>query len=434
MTPALSSFRQQTALQALKLLQNGGSQDSDRTSGQVPGKDLSALVGNTAQQNAIARLSKLLLNGAWASGGWLFVMPTNAKLIEGSSGSDVVNVASAGEESQLNYISLGDGNDRLNLVSAGDATSDYWQGQATSVASAVSDAVAAKIAVMVPDGQGIFAGAGNDIVNIAAGRDAQFVAGNEGQDVLNVAAGRNVSGVWGGTGDDMVTVAGGMDVDNIAGDAGNDMVTVAAGREARGIRGGDGRDVLTVAAGKAVFDVDGGQGSDIINVAAGETAGDISGDAGDDAISIAAGTVDHVEGGSGDDTIVIKARTAKAISGGRGNDTIDLTGTDKASVFFDRGDGKDLVSIAGETTITFAGHSIDDAAFSYGDGKLTISFADNGDSVTLDYSAATLKGSAPELSLAKASGSGNLGTGPESLPFKTYFDSSGATGFSLTLR
>ena len=434
MTPALSSSRQQTALQALKLLQHSGSQDTDRTSEPVPGKDLSALVGNTAQQNAMTRLSKLLLNGAWASGGWLFVMPANAKLIEGGSGNDVVNVASAGEESQLNYISLGDGNDRLNLVSAGDATSDYWQGQATSVASAVSDAVAAKVAVMVPDGQGIFAGAGNDTVNIAAGRDVHFVAGNEGQDVLNVAAGRNVSGVWGGTGDDMVTVASGMDVDNIAGDAGNYMVTVAAGREARGIRGGDGRDVLTVAAGKAVFDVDGGQGSDIIIVAAGEAAGDISGDAGDDAISIAAGTVDHVDGGSGDDTIVIKARTAKAISGGRGNDAIDLTGTDKASVFFDRGDGTDLVSIAGETTITFAGHSIDDAAFSYGDGKLTISFADNGDSVTLDYGAAALKGSVPELSLAKASRSGNLGTGPESLSFKAYFDTSSATGFSLTLR
>jgi uncharacterized protein YaiE (UPF0345 family) len=425
MTSVLSMSRQQTAL---KLLQDNRSRDAGRAETPAPANRPSGLGGNNVQQDAVARISKLLLEGAWSNSGFLMVMPSNARIVEGGSGNDVVNIASAGNGRQLNYVSLGDGNDLLNLVSAGDATSDYWQGNAMSIASAVSDSVDAKIGVMVPDGQGIFAGAGNDIVNIAAGRDAYAVSGNDGHDLLNVAAGQNASGIWGGDGHDVLAVAGGMDVDNVTGDAGDDIVTVAAGRQARNISGGEGRDVLTVAAGQTVSSVYGGRGSDIINVAGGQAAHYISGDDGNDAISVVATTVDHVEGGSGDDAIAIKARTAEAISGGRGNDTIDLTGTDKASVFFDRGDGQDLVRVAGETTIVFAGRSIDDAAVSYGDGTITISFADNGDSVTLDYSATGLKGSKPELSLAKA---GRPETAPESRAYSAYH---GASGFSLTLR
>lgn len=423
-----SMSRQQTAL---KLLQDSGSRNEGGAENPAPATAPSDVGGNNAQQNAMARISKLLLEGAWSNNGFLVVLPTNAKIVEGGSGNDVVNIASGGNGPELNYVSLGDGNDLLNLTSTGDATSDYWQGDAMSIASAVSDAVDAKVGVMVPDGQGIFAGAGNDIVNIAAGRDAYAVSGNDGHDLLNIAAGRNASGIWGGDGHDVLAVAGGMDVDNVTGDAGDDIVTVAAGRQAREISGGEGRDVLTVAAGQTVSNVSGGRGSDIINVASGQAAYYIWGGDGDDAISVAAATVDHVEGGSGDDAIAINARTAEAISGGRGNDKIDLTGTDKASVFFDRGDGQDLVRVAKETTLVFAGRSIDDAAISYGDGTITISFADNGDSVTLDYGAAALKGSKPELSLAKAGSSEILEAAPESRDYSAYH---GATGFSLTLR
>ena len=155
---------------------------------------------NTAQQNAVARISKLLLEGSFSSHRFLLVTPINAKIAEGTSGKDVVNIASSGDEPPLNYVSLGAGNDQLNLVTTGDATSDYWQGRAASIASKVSDAVDARIGVMVPDGQGIFAGAGNDTVNISAGRDAYSVSGNAGHDMVNIAAGRNVSGAWEETG------------------------------------------------------------------------------------------------------------------------------------------------------------------------------------------------------------------------------------------
>lgn len=465
MTTVLPTFRHQTAQQALQLLQSGGSGDLEKTSGFF-GSGLGFMAGSSAQksavariselllsmsitdgpslrggsdarQNAIERISKLLLGGAGSSDGFLVVMPAKAKLVEGGSGADAVTIAASGDGLQPNYVSLGDGNDRLNLSSTGDATADYWQGSTVSGAAIGPATIDGKeIAVVIPSGQGIFAGAGNDVVTIAAGRDVYHVSGNEGDDVLTVAAGRDISGIWGGAGNDALTLAGGASIDNITGDAGDDVITAAAGKVARFISGGQGQDVLTISAGQTVSDIGGGSGSDIINVASGGGAYYILGGEGNDTISVVATEVNHVEGGTGDDTIKINASTAKGISGGRGDDRIDLTGTDSASMFFDRGDGKDIVRVGGETTIVFAERSIDDATISYGDGTITVSFADNGDSVTMDYSGARLKGTQPALTTAttgttEARRLAPAGVGASSL--YAYFDSHNAGGFSLTL-
>jgi hypothetical protein len=386
----------------------------------------------------LERIIKLSLEGAGSSDGFLVVMPVNAEFIESGSGNDAVTITSTGDDTSPNYVSLGDGNDRLNLASTGDATSDYWQGSTNSGAVEIPAVVNGKeIAVFIPSGRGIFAGDGNDVVNIAAGRDVYNVYAGEGDDVLTVAAGRDISGIFGGAGRDVLTLAGGMNIDNITGDAGDDIITVAVGNEAHDISGGQGRDIITVAAGQRVDGVSGGQGADIINVASSGAANYIFGGAGDDTIAVAGATVMRVEGGWGDDSIAVNARTADAISGGRGDDRIDLTGTGKAKVFFDRGDGKDVVSVARETTVVFAERSIDDAEISYGDGTITISFADNGDSVTLDYSAAALKGVAPELSFTDAGQSEVRGTAPrgwDASAFYSYFYANDTGGFSLTLR
>lgn len=434
MTSVSSVSRQQVALQ---LLLRGDSGEKPKPVGLLTdGPSLRR--GDSAQKSALERIIKLSMEGAWASNGFLVVMPVNAEFIETGSGNDTVNITSSGDDTAPNYISLGDGNDRLNLVAIEDATSDYWQGSTTAGAMALkaSDAVNHEISVFVPDGRGIFAGAGNDVVNIAAGRDVYSVSAGEGDDTLTVSAGRDISGIWGGDGRDVLALASGMNIANITGDAGDDIIAVAAGNEARSISGGHGRDIITVS-GQTVGDISGGQGSDIITIASGQAVFGIRGDDGDDTIAIATAKVDRVEGGRGDDTIRINARTADAISGGLGDDRIDLTGTDKAKLFFDRGDGKDIVRVAGETTIVFAERSIDDADISYGDGKITISFADTGDSVTLDYSAATLKGSTPELSFEDTDHTDVRREAPHGWNASTlyrYFDAHGAGGFSLTLK
>ncbi|RWF66751.1 hypothetical protein EN858_28285 [Mesorhizobium sp. M4B.F.Ca.ET.215.01.1.1] len=434
MTTVPSISRHQVALQ---LLQRGEPGEAPQPVGLLTdGPSLRS--GDSAQQSALERIVKLSIEGAWSSGGYLVVMPVNAEFIETGSGNDTVDITSSGDDTAPNYVSLGDGNDRLDLVATEDATSDYWQGSTTAGAMALkaSNAVNHEISVFVPSGRGIFAGAGNDVVNIAAGRDVYNVSAGEGDDTLAVSAGRDISGLWGGDGRDVLSLAAGMNIDNVTGDAGDDIITVAAGNEARSISGGQGQDIITVA-GQSVGDISGGQGSDIITVASGQAVFGIRGDDGDDAITIAAAKVDQVEGGRGDDTITINAGTAAAISGGLGDDRIDLTGTDKAKLFFDRGDGNDVVRVAGETTIVFAERSIDDADISYGDGKITISFADTGDSVTLDYSAATLKGPAPELSFEDSDHLEVRREAPQGWNASTlyrYFDAHGAGGFSLTLR
>jgi hypothetical protein len=431
MTTVSSISRHQVALQ---LLLRGDSGEKPKPIGLLTdGPTLRR--GDSAQQSALERIIKLSIEGAGSSDGFLVAMPVNAQFIESGSGNDTVNITSAGDDTAPNYVSLGDGNDRLNLVSTEDATSDYWQGRTASGAVVTNAVIGGKqIAVVIPSGRGIFAGAGNDVVNIAAGRDVYNVMAGEGDDVLTVAAGRDISGIWGGAGRDVLTLAGGMNIDSITGDA---IITVAVGNEARGISGGEGRDIINVAAGQRVDGVSGGQGADIITIASGQAIFGVYGGDDDDAIAVAAAKADRVEGGRGDDTISINARTADAISGGQGDDRIDLTGTDKATLFFDRGDGKDLVRVAGETTIVFAERSIDDADISYGDGKITISFADTGDSVTLDYSAATLKGSTPELSFEDTDHSEVRREAPHGWNASSlyrYFDAHGAGGFWLTLR
>lgn len=52
------------------------------------------------------------MEGAWASNGFLVVVPVNAEFIESGSGNDTVNITSSGDDTAPNYISLGDGNDR----------------------------------------------------------------------------------------------------------------------------------------------------------------------------------------------------------------------------------------------------------------------------------------------------------------------------------
>lgn len=415
--------RQQSSLQALTLLQRHASESSapggERTKA-TPGA-VQPLGGDARQRNAVARITELLLQGAWSDTRFAVVMPANAKVAEGTARDDVVTIASSAKDAPFNYVSLGAGDDQLTLASDGDATADYWQGRASAVAERVSRGFGGEVGVMVPQGNGIFAGAGNDTVSVAAGRDANGIAGNEGNDKLTVSAGRSADGVWGGAGNDVIAVTAGSSVRNVTGNDGNDMISVASGGRVTEIRAGDGDDALAVAARGDADEIDGGNGADVIAVAAGGRASYISGGAGNDAITVAAAEADHIDGGDGDDAIVISSSTANAISGGRGDDKITFSGTERASVTFNRGDGRDVIAISGETTVSFGGRSLDDAVITYGEESVTIAFG-SGDAVTLDYSKAALKGSAPEIAFAGAMGG-----------MRDYAEH-GALGFSLTIR
>lgn len=110
-----------------------------------------------------------------------------------------------------------------------------------------------------------------------------------------------------------------------------------------------------------------------------------------------------VTGGLGDDSISVKARVAGGVSGGAGDDVITLVGTEQASLLFNRGDGRDLVNISGETTLIFRDRSANSAVITRGEGTTTIGFTDSDDTVTIAYGGATLSGDEPSLEVSDMS-------------------------------
>ena len=211
-----ASFRGMS-LEVVRLLFADARKDGDGSD--APGRGL--LSPSTAAPSARNPLNEAqalineLLMGMMATGSVEVIVPGDALVVTGGKGRDVVDIRSS-SHSPLNYVMLGGGNDVLNLTSAGDATSDYWNGDAMAMLGQYL--TGRNTAAVIVGGQMISGGAGNDTLNITAGRDVKVVSGGAGNDVVNVVAGRDAQGVHG--------------------DAGNDVLNVTAGGEARSIAGG----------------------------------------------------------------------------------------------------------------------------------------------------------------------------------------------------
>jgi hypothetical protein len=264
----------------------------------------------------------------------------------------------------------------------------------------------------------VHGGAGDDVVNIKSSLNGMsHVDGGDGEDVIDVVS-RDFTVINGGSGDDIISAdtllanirgGDGDDVVKITannsamvlGDAGNDTLDITAGNVGWA-DGGEGDDTLHINSRTEVTTVWGGAGDDVLSIRAVGHVKDVDGDSGkgvdgNDVITIEADRVSNIYGGGGDDVIAIEARRGENIRGGAGDDTIKLVGAERAALEFGKGDGNDHVSISGETVLSFHGRSADDAIISYGESSFTITFKDSTDSVTIDYSKATLSGPVPRL-------------------------------------
>jgi hypothetical protein len=206
------------------------------------------------------------------------------RLDAGDEDDSIVMSLGAEERLTISSISLGDGDDALELSGEGPISTlpeDPYSGDAIS------------------------GGDGDDVVRIGA-PVGNSIDGDDGDDLLVSSVGRNHPlagtggvGFRGGDGDD--TIDGGGGNDEFDGGDGEDRIT-----------GGDGDDTLT-----------GGRGDDVIDAGAG--ADELSGDPGAD--QLAGGDGDDVLAGDADGPMGVDSRTGRAdrLDGGAGIDLVDYS-------------------------------------------------------------------------------------------------------------
>ena len=271
----------------------------------------------------------------------------------------------------------------------------------------------------------IYGGTGNDI--IVSGSGADVALGGLGDDMIYGISGNNIlkgnsgnDNIYGGTGNDKIY--GGNGVDNLLGGIGNDTIYGENGNDF--IKGGAGSDSLIGGTGNDF--IEGGDGHDVIygesgaNTLKGQGGNDtvyggtnndiIYGGFGDDNLlggkgnDVIYGEYGHntLKGGEGHDTIY-GGLNEDRIYGEKGNDTIYLS-EDGGSLFFNNGDGKDVVKgidqiTNGNTiispyninrdsnywTFVFKDSSLDDLKYVKSKDNLIIKYGANySDSVTIE--------------------------------------------------
>jgi Ca2+-binding RTX toxin-like protein len=230
----------------------------------------------------------------------------------------------------------------------------------------------------------IFAGQGDDFIDIIDAFTDSLINGNQGDDTINLGLVSN-STINGGQGNDsfvvfndvlnsLISADDGNDAvdvffntfasSTVNGNVGNDVITLAGGGPnllaGSGVFGGKdndtinilpttftqttvngnkGNDVITLntVQGTGIF-VFGGQDQDTINYFAGDSA-TLSGDLGDDSITATTGD-NTILGGDGNDTVVA-GTGIDSILGGVGNDSLDGGG---GSDLIFGGDGNDVIA------------------------------------------------------------------------------------------
>lgn len=264
-------------------------------------------------------------------------------------------VGGAGDDNFLGDRSVGVGDAQnwdIRRVSVADAGGQV--GSRTLVFTGINQGMGGD-----PQGDAIFAGAGNDWVLADGGDD--FVDAGTGDDVAYGGAGADV--LRGGLGADVLygdgTTADPTTLDYTAqAEHGNDLIDAGEGNDqvfAGGgddaVTGGDGNDSLFGGAGHDLME--GGDGADLLlgdsDTLAGDSHGDdtLDGGSGDDQM-LGNGGVDQLTGGDGNDTLAGDDRVLAAqyhgndyVDGGLGDDYLE--GNGGADELFG-GDGNDTLA------------------------------------------------------------------------------------------
>ncbi|AVR96604.1 calcium-binding protein [Pseudoduganella armeniaca] len=253
--------------------------------------------------------------------------------VEGGSGDDYLAWTSGCSAYASNLLAGGSGNDTL-VGGDGADTYQYHRGDGSDV---IGDVGAAWVTDRLAFGAGI---ARADVLDTRMGQDLVLLVRDPGnQDTPDRIRVRD----W-FAGDsyriERLEFAAGVAV------GGSQLATLGAT-----LKGGEGHDTLNSYAETRA--IDGGGGNDTIG--GGALVASLLGGAGNDTIRFAAEANAAVDGGSGNDILSASSATgamgSTRITGGSGDDTI--TGSYGATTYyFNRGDGRDVVTDNGDTAST----------------------------------------------------------------------------------
>jgi Ca2+-binding RTX toxin-like protein len=253
-----------------------------------------------------------------------------------NAGYSTINLYT-GEEADLSNLSRthdtfsgGNGADIVTMTAGNDAL---------VLDDPVSPRHVSTVGARVADVEFIYAGAGNDIVNLSSATYAYgnaIVYGGDGNDVLWTGAGDDVlkgedgdDRLHGGDGNDIL--GGGAGADHVDGGAGDDTLLFSGNEDT--YVGGAGADTLVLRDGgdsvtfngvnlSGIETIAGGDGNDTVMLDHVTAYGDVTvtGGAGNDHIRSASGN-DLLQGGDGDDTIFGNLGDDR-VEGGAGNDIL----------------------------------------------------------------------------------------------------------------
>jgi RTX calcium-binding nonapeptide repeat (4 copies) len=156
---------------------------------------------------------------------------SSARVINGTSGDDVIVVKGAG----VHLVNSGNGNDVI-CGSVGDDTINSGPGNDTVLAGDGNDVISS-----LDGNDSVNGGSGNDTISSGSGNDT--LTGGAGKDTMSSGSGNDT--ISGGAGND--TISGGDDPDRLNGDAGADSLSGGAGNDT--LQGGSGKDNLNPGAG-----------------------------------------------------------------------------------------------------------------------------------------------------------------------------------------
>jgi len=200
----------------------------------------------------------------------------------------------------------------------------------------------------------VYAGDGNDAVNIQSGSTGNDVYGGGGSDTINVNGAHNI--VDAGSDDDVITISGAHNT--VSGSYGADTITISG--SVNDVDGGSGGNDITIDGDSNVLtggddadtievngdanDIDTGDGGDIVTITG--TDNDVEIGSGSNTVTIT-GTNNTVTSGSDGNTIAISAEGNAVYSGG-GADTITIS-VSSANVWGEYGDDEFKIGTLGST-------------------------------------------------------------------------------------
>ena len=192
------------------------------------------------------------------------------------------------------------GNDTIALVQPGEALVPMGEEAAANANFTLFDDGA--------DEDVIFAGAGDDLIQVRSDPDANFFAGTPslidagpGDDTIDSdGLGFVNTSIEGGDGNDDIRSLQSNDATTLSGGAGDDLIEISGGAgEVNVVNGGDGNDTIKETASPNIF-IRGGAGDDVLSVSNQAWSG--------------TGYTNFVDAGEGNDTIILDERASMILT------------------------------------------------------------------------------------------------------------------------